>query len=251
MTRRFWILALVVLAACGGKAKPATTPTAAAAPSVDSLQRVAEGHFRRGKWADAQKAYDKLVTLLKSDDPAAARAHFFLGETHLAMGNPVLAAREFRRTADEGTDEALAPEALLRVGDAYTELWRKPELDPSFGQTAIATYQEVQSRYPSSSAAVRAQAKVTELQEKLAYKTYRTGLYYFRLRAYDSAIIYFRDLVATYPRSQNAPTALVKLVAAYKAIGYGEEVKETCGYMRRFHAQAPGVEDACRGVPGA
>lgn len=251
MTRRLSILGLLLLvAACGGKSPAATTP-AAAAPNLDSLTRAAEASFRRGKWNDAQRQYETVVSLLKFDDPRSARARFFLGETHLAMDNPVLAARELRRVADEGADQQLAPEALLRVGDAYAQLWRKPELDPSFGLTAISTYQEVQSRFPGSSAAIRAQQKVAELQERLAYKTYKAGLYYYRLRAYDSAIIYFRDLVATYPRSEVAPDALVKLVAAYKSIGYGEEVKETCGYMRRFHATAPGVADACKGVPGA
>ena len=102
-----------------------------------------------------------------------------------------------------------------------------------------------------SDAAAKAQARVTDLQERLAYKEYRAGLYYFRLRAYDSAIIYFRDLVATYPRATTAPTALVKLVEAYRRIGYAEEVKETCGYMRKFHPDAEGVVEACRDVPAA
>lgn len=249
MTRWIAVAGLALMTACGGSKRVAVTPAPKPVVSSDSVWAVGEAAFRRGKWADALKSFEQYVSLVRSDNPLAARAHFFMGEAHLAAGNAVLAAREFRRTADEGTDEALAPQALLRVGDAYSELWRRPELDPSFGQTAIATYQEVQSRYPRSPAAVTAQARVAELQERLAYKTYRAGLYYMRLRAYDSAIIYFRDLVATYPRSVNAPSALLKLVQAYRAIGYVEELKETCGYIRKYHADAPGAGQACRDVP--
>ena len=66
-----------------------------------------------------------------------------------------------------------------------------------------------------------------------------------RLKAYDSAILYLKDLVATYPRSSVAPDALLHLVQAYRTLGYKEDVQETCGYIRRFHADAPGVARAC------
>ena len=68
-----------------------------------------------------------------------------------------------------------------------------------------------------------------------------------RLKAYDSAILYLKDLVATYPRSAVAPDALIQLVQAYRTLGYKEDVEETCGYIRRFHAEAPGAGKACPG----
>jgi outer membrane protein assembly factor BamD (BamD/ComL family) len=43
------------------------------------------------------------------------------------------------------------------------------------------------------------------LQDDFAYKGYRTGLYYYRIKAYDSSILYLRDVVATYPRATIAP----------------------------------------------
>ena len=252
MTRWIFSIAIALLVACGGKPSPANpSPKVVPVVSSDSVWRVGEVAFRKGRWADALKGFEKCLTLVRSDNDNASRAHFFLGEIHLAQGNGILAAREFRRTADDGIVEALAPDALLRTGDAYAELWRRPELDPSFGSTAIATYQEVQSRFPRSEAAVKAKARVSELQERMAFKTYRAGVYYFRLKAYDSSIIYFRDLVATYPRSAAAPAALLKMVQAYRAIGYVEELKETCGYVRKFHAGAPGMADACKDVPAA
>jgi outer membrane protein assembly factor BamD (BamD/ComL family) len=57
--------------------------------------------------------------------------------------------------------------------------------------------------------------------------------------------LYLKDVVATYPRSDIAPTALIKLISAYQKLGYAEDVKETCGYLRRFHPNAPGVDEAC------
>jgi TolA-binding protein len=97
----------------------------------------------------------------------------------------------------------------------------------------------------------RAQERIDDLQERFATKEYRAALYYMRLKAFDSAILYLKDLVATYPRSSVAPDALIHLVQAYRTLGYKEDVQETCGYIRRFHAKAPGVVKACPDSAGA
>jgi outer membrane protein assembly factor BamD len=188
---------------------------------------------------------------LPPGDPRSAQAHLFLGEAQLALGSNLEAAREFRKVSDDTPNDPLAPEALLRAGDAYADLWRKPELDPSYGQTALATYQELLNRYPGGTPAKRAQERIEALQERFAYKEYRSALYYMRLKAYDSAILYLKDLVATYPRSKVAPDALIRLVQAYRTLGYKEDVAETCGYIRRFHSGAPGAGKACPADPAA
>ncbi|MBA2457368.1 MAG: outer membrane protein assembly factor BamD [Gemmatimonadales bacterium] len=260
MRRRFPIglLCLLSLAGgalgCGGGAgpEPAATPTplqrsaeGASPQQVDSLWRVAESRVRQGKWGDALKYLERALLEFSPGDPRAARARYYVGEAHFALGSHLQAAREFRRVSDETPNDPLAPEALLRVGDVYADLWRRPELDPSYGQTALATYQELLNRYPGGSAAARAQERMDDLRERFAYKEYRAAIYYFRLKAYDSAILYLKDLVATYPRADIAPEALIKLVQAYSRLGYREDVQETCGYIRRFHPRAPGTAEVC------
>jgi outer membrane protein assembly factor BamD len=200
---------------------------------------------RHGKWGDAQKLLDRVLLELPPGDPRIPQAHFWIGEALFARGERLEAAREFRKASDDTPNDPIAPDALLRVGDAYADLWRRPELDPTYGQTALATYQELLNRYPSSSAAKRAQLQIAELNERFAYKTFKAATYYFRLKAYDSAILYLKDLIANYPKSAVAPEALIKLVQAYRRLGYGEDVQETCDYIQRFHPKAPGAREVC------
>jgi outer membrane protein assembly factor BamD len=244
----------VVVAGCGGGAPPApkVAPTpvtqvsqSASKEEVDSLWRRGQHAIRTGKWADAVKQLERALLEFPPGDSRVAQAHFFLGEAHFAMGSQLTAAREFRKVSDETPNDPLAPEALMRAGDAYADLWRRPELDPSYGQTALATYKELLNRYPGGTPAKRAQARINDLQERFAIKEYKSALYYFRLKAYDSAILYLKDLVASYPTASVAPAALVKLVEAYRTLGYKEDVQETCGYIRRFHPRAAGVGSAC------
>jgi outer membrane protein assembly factor BamD len=252
MMRQSLVLLGALLAACGGgraenEGAPAPVPVSAGASpaTIDSLWREAEQSVRNGKWGDAQKLLDRALLEFSPCDPRIARAHFYLGEALFAQNRQLEAAREFRRASDETPNDPIAPEALLRLGDVYADLWRRPELDPTYGQTALSTYQELLNRYPESNAAKRGQLRITELNERFATKAYKSAMFYFRLKAYDSAILYLKDLVATYPKTGIVPEALVKLVQAYQALGYREDVQETCGYIRRFHPRAPKVREVC------
>jgi outer membrane protein assembly factor BamD len=222
---------------------------AAGPATIDSLWRNAEQAVRRGKWGEAEKLLNRVVLEFSPGDPRIARAHFWLGEALFALGRQLEAAREFRKASDETPNDPIAPEALLRLGDVYADLWRRPELDPTYGQTAVSTYQELLNRYPGSSPGKRAEQRIAELNERFAYKAYKAALFYYRLKAYDSAILYLKDLVATYPRAVVVPEALVKLVEAYRKLGYREDVQETCGYIRRFHPKASGAGEVCPRVP--
>ncbi|HVQ47408.1 MAG TPA: outer membrane protein assembly factor BamD [Gemmatimonadales bacterium] len=257
MIRRLSLWALLLLAGCGGRggkgnAAPApVTATGASAATIDSLWSRAEWAVHHGKWGDAEKLLDRVNLEFSPGDPRVGRAHYYLGEALFAQKRQLEAAREFRRASDETPNDPIAPEALLRLGDVYADLWRRPELDPTYGQTALSTYQELLNRYPGSSAAKRGQLRVAELNERFATKEFKAGMFYFRLKAYDSAILYLKDVVATYPKATVVPEALIKLVQAYKALGYREDVQETCGYIRRFHPRAPQVGEVCPSKPAA
>jgi outer membrane protein assembly factor BamD len=257
MRRSSSLWTLLLLVGCGGgrgggnSAPAPVSATGASAATIDSLWHQAEQAVHHGKWGDAQKLLDRVNLEFSPGDPRVGRAHYYLGEALFAQNRQLEAAREFRRASDETPNDPIAPEALLRLGDVYADLWRRPELDPTYGQTALSTYQELMNRYPGSSAAKRGQVRIAELNERFATKEFKAGMFYYRLKAYDSAILYLKDVVATYPKAAIVPEALVKLVQAYKALGYREDVQETCGYIRRFHPRAPQVGEVCPSKPAA
>ncbi len=224
----------------------ALTATPAA---VDSLWHRAEAEFRTGKWDQAATDFERLGLEFTPGDSRRSRATFYLAESYLGQKNHLQATRTFRKVSDETPNDPLAAEALLRAGDAYAELWRRPELDPTYGQTALATYQELLNRYPDDRVAPRAKARIDQLQERFAFKTYRSALFYLRLKAYDSAILYLKNLAAAYPKASVAPAALVKLVEAYRLLGYKEDLVETCGYLRKYHPDAPQIDEVCPKAP--
>jgi outer membrane protein assembly factor BamD len=250
LSRAMILILFVALPGCGRKS-PAEAPAPVPVP-VDSVWALAEAAFNRGDWSEAQKQLDRATPLLPPADPRYLRLHFYLAEILFAQGSPLQAVREFRRIADERPDDPLAPDALLRAGDAYFDLWRRPELDPTYGESARSVYQEVISRYDGTPAAGRAAMRLGELAERFAEKEYKNALFYFKYKAYDSAILLFRGVIANYPRAAVVPDALERLVLVYQKLDYQEDLKETCAYIAQYHPAPTGPRRLCpTAAPGA
>jgi outer membrane protein assembly factor BamD len=205
----------------------------------------ARAEFRAGKFSRALLSFRRVQFELPPNDSALPEVHYAMAESQFQLRQLVDAAHDFRQVADQYPGSAYAPVSLLRAGDANMRLWRNPELDPSFGQAALAIYQDLAGRYPESDAAARAQLHVRQLRDWFADKAYKNGLFYFKRRAFDSGIIYFKDVIANYAETARAPDALLRLADTYRAIGYREELAETCAHLRRFYPQAGALDKSC------
>jgi outer membrane protein assembly factor BamD len=232
------LLAALSLSACGGRAS---------VPQVEpATQFTAAMHeFRHGKYHKAQELFNRMLFDLPTRDPLMPKVRFFLGESWFGVGDYLQASREFRRVSDDFPQDSLAAYGLLRSADSYARLWRRAELDPTQGEAAVAGYQELLGRYPDSPAATLAQVRLRAIQEQFAQKDYQNGLFYFRRGAYDSAILYFRSLIATYPSAGVVPDAFIRLVEAYGRIGYREEREETCAHLRQYYGGRADVREVC------
>jgi outer membrane protein assembly factor BamD len=230
------------LAGCLFRGGP-NTPEAPVTP--EAVLETARAEFRRGDFGKSLNSFQRATFELPINHPARAEAQYFLAESHFQRAERDQAAAEFRKVSDQYPDSPYAPLALLRAGDSHLRRWRKPELDPTPGMNALAIYQELAGRYPGTEAAARAQLHVKQLREWFADKAYRNGMFYLSRKAYDSAIIYFKEVVASYPEAPRAGDALLRLVEMYRTLHYDEEVQETCSHLRRFYSQAEGLSRHC------
>ena len=206
-------------------------------PTPDGLYQASLREFRGGHFDKALTGFQKLTYDLSASDTLYVLSRFYLAECDFGLGDFITAAREFRRVSDESPTFRLAPRALLRAADSYAAQWTQPELDPTNGQTALATYQELQGRFPSSEAAQIATARVRALNEEFATKEMDNALFYYQRGAYDSAILYFKDLIASYSASVLVPEAYAYLVRSYRTIGWKDEQSAFCLQLRSYYPQ--------------
>ena len=76
-------------------------------------------------------------------------------------------------------------------------------------------------------------------------------MHYLRRKAYDPALIYFKDVTRLYPGTPAARAPYAAHGRAYRAINYREELAEACTEMRRFYPSDAAVGQQCRDLPAA
>jgi outer membrane assembly lipoprotein YfiO len=241
-----WLGVAAAIAGC----TPGFQPRNFANP--EALFRASVLEYQLKHWDNAQTGFERLTSDLSARDPLLAPAYFYLGLTHERRGQYLLAAQAYERVTDGFPDDSLAPVAMLGVGRSYQKQWRKPALDAESGQKASSILRALLSSYPDSKEAIEAKARIAELEEWFARKDYDTGVHYVRVRrAIDPAIIYFKDVVTTYPNTKAARLAWMRLHDLYTKIRWKEDAAETCTAMWKAYPGDVDVKAKCGSPPAA
>jgi outer membrane protein assembly factor BamD len=217
-------------------------------PSSAALYRAGLEQYEKGKYGNAIEAFERLTFDLPTRDTLLPRAHWWLGQARRKNDERLLAAQSFSRVAEQFPNDSLADDAMYMAGISYRELWRRPTLDPQYGILAQSQFRLVQGVYADSPFADSAQRQLAELDEWFATKDFETGLHYVRRRAYDSALIYFRDVVTEYPNTDVARKAMLEMVRVFRlpAMNYQQDAAEICEALRGGFPTDPDVLAACR-----
>ncbi|MBI4513266.1 MAG: outer membrane protein assembly factor BamD [Gemmatimonadetes bacterium] len=194
--------------------------------------------FARERWLQARTAFERLVFSAPTHAKADS-AQFLLAETYFQDGAYLTAASEFLKLAQTRPTIHLADDARYRACLAYGRLSPRAELDQGYTEQAIAECRALRLLYPQSPLVPEAEAKVAELRNKLARKMYLNGLYYFQREGYDSAILYFNELLKQYPEAEVVPAALYHLYRAYRRIGYEDEAAGARDRLLREFPNSP------------
>jgi outer membrane protein assembly factor BamD len=207
--------------------------------------------YNKKHWDNAAQAFDQLTHALPARDTMLPLAYYYLGEAQDKGGDHLLAAQSFSRLAESFPEDSLAARALLNGGRAYAQMWRRPELDPEYGQSAVTTLQQLISLYPDSKFIPEAKVQLAHLDNMFAQKDYSTGYHYLKRRAYDSAIIYLKDVIRLHPTAAVTRNAYLKLYDAYKAIKYTADARDICQVMLKNYPNDREVASTCGSASSA
>jgi outer membrane assembly lipoprotein YfiO len=239
----FLVAAVLALGACR------QTFQASRFSSNAELYAASLHEFEEKNWENALAGFERLTLELPPRDTLASRAFWYLARTQQERKEWLLAAQSFTRLFESFAQDTLAERAMIESARSYRKLWRKPALDSEYGQTALTMYREFVLLHPQSPLVPDAQAQVAELEEWLARKGYETGMDYFRRKAFDSSIIYFRDVMRLYPSAPTSRRAGLRLAEAFRAIRYREDEAEVCALLRTQYAGDQEVLEVCGPAP--
>jgi outer membrane protein assembly factor BamD len=243
LSTRRWssgLIALVAISACSGGFRLEKFGS-----DTEALYAAGVSELGLKHWGNAISAFEKLTTDLPARDTLLPRAQFNLGRARTGSQEHLLAAQAYTKFSDTYPEDSLADDALFESARAYQKLWRSAELDSQYGVTSQATFRTLVAVYPDSPQRKEAERQLLALDEMFATKEYLAGYYYFRRKAYDPAVLYFKTVVNTYPTSAKARDAYLRMIESYRAIRYAEEASETCTAVRQRFAADAEVQRLC------
>jgi outer membrane assembly lipoprotein YfiO len=217
--------------------------------SNDVLYKASLSEYQRHHWDNAITGFEKLTTDLPARDTLLPRSYWYLASAHEHQDEFLLAAQSFERLVESFPEDSLADDAGLEAARSYKRLWRKPGLDPKYGEQALASYNTLIGLYPTSTLIPAAQKDIAELEDWFAKKDYDAGMYYFKRKAYDSGILYFKDVLTKFANAPTSRLAVLRLIEAYKAIHYREDASELCAQATQRYASDREVTRICSGIP--
>ena len=213
--------------------------------STEELQQAAMKEYNAKHWENASRAFERLTTELSPRDPTIGEAYLYLARSQEKRGDHLLAAKSYSRIYELLPQDTLADDALLASGVAYQKMWRKPVLDAEYGESAVTQFQTLEAAYPGSPLLPQAAERLKTLDEWFATKDYETGYHYLKRKAYDSAIIYFKDVIRLHPSAKKTRDAYLRLHDAYQAIRYRDDARDLCVGMHRAYPNDRDVRDVC------
>jgi outer membrane protein assembly factor BamD len=240
---------LVAALAIGTACRPAFQPRSF--PSTNALFAASLAEYHAKRFDNAVTGFERLTLDLSARDTLLPLAHWYLAHAHEMKKEHLLAASSYARLAESFPDDSLAPAALLLAGQSYSELWRRPDLDPTYGDLAQIQFRQLSTLYPDSPLKKQADSASLNIDERKAAKDYGIGMHYVRRKAFESSLIYFKDVVKNYPLTVMAHDALMEMVVVYRRpeLKFVPEAAETCGTLRTTYPTDPAVATLCP-VPG-
>ena len=200
----FLIGLAITAAGCGSSEETGTL-------TVDERFEKAKALFAKQEYLDAINEFT-IITLQYQGSQHAADAQFYLGDCRYNRGEYLLAAFEYGVLKRSYPASSRVAEAQYKLALSYYQLSPRTSLDQQYTRKAIDEFQSFVEYYPTNPLAADADAKIRELDGKLAKKVYDAARQYVVLERFVAALRYFDDVIDQYHDTDWAPLAFLDKV---------------------------------------
>jgi outer membrane protein assembly factor BamD len=178
----------------------------------------------------------KIVALQYQGSRVADSAQFYMGESRFLREEYILAAFEYDVLLRTMPSSSFVPRARFRRATCYYELSPRWKLDQNYTKKAIDEYQAFIEYHPTDTLVSQAEARINDLNTKLAEKDYENGMTYMHMEYYKAATFYFDIVLDKYHDTQYAEPALFKKA---EALTYRKKYADAKEAIDKFHDKYP------------
>lgn len=141
-----------------------------------------------------------------------------------------------------GTKEA--PFAHYIIASSHFDEINGPKNDQTSTKKALAEFKILQSRYPTSEYAQKADNRIKILEDLLAAQEMEVGRYYLQKRNYVASINRFKTVAKDYQTTKHVEEALMRLTECYMALGIKQEAQTAAAILGHNFPDSPWYKDA-------
>jgi outer membrane protein assembly factor BamD len=232
------LVGLAFLAGCGGSIMPQIH-------DEGGRLELARQLYAKG---DAALAIEVLAPFSTSGNGSANvdEAVYLLGLCHLRIRDYPAALADFERIQRDYPESDSAASAAFRQGEALWGQARGPDFDQEYTLKALDQWMAFRRDHPDHWLANAATQRIAEARARLATKIYQTGDLYVKLKEYDSAKRYFRDVLTEYSDSPVYGDALIGWAVASARMGDRDTAFVMLNNLEQEFAGKPLGERAAR-----
>ena len=223
----------------GEKYKMEITPDTPASKTYDEgLQKLANGAP-----AEAAKKFTDLGKQYPSSDWARKGLLMTTYADYQAGDYTSVETEGDRYLKDYPNSPDTAYVAYLQANAYYMQI---PDIsrDQEKAGKALAAFQSVVQKYPTSEYVEDAKYKIQVTEDQLAGKEMSIGRFYLNRRNYTAAINRFRNVLQYYQTTRHAEEALYRLVEAYLGLGITDEAQTAAAVLGHNFPNSQWYQDA-------
>lgn len=182
--------------------------------TIDVAYEKAMAFYEEENYNEAANAFETVTRLARGTE-YGQEAQFYLAESYYKARRYLLAASEYDRYISLYPQDQRRQDAEFKAAMCYFNQSPRYKLDQSTTRNAIERFRLFNNRYPDSELVTESAAKINELRNKLARKSYEAAQFYVRTEQFRAATIYLDQTIDQYPESKWAERALVDQIKTY------------------------------------
>jgi outer membrane protein assembly factor BamD len=189
---------------------------------------------------EAVKEFEAIL-LQYSGSSIVDDAQYYLAQTRFLREEYIIAAYEFSKLIKNMPASSFVSDSQYMLAECYYQLSPNYNLDQTYTIKAIDEFQAFIDFFPLNEKVQDAEARIHELNLKLAEKDYTIANIYAKLDYYTASMKYYDQVVETYHDTEYAPKALFSKIMLLME---REREDEALTEMKKFMLLFPEDEEA-------
>ena len=136
--------------------------------------------------------------------------------------------------------------AYYLKGLCYFEQMSDVSREQKMTEDALATFQEILSRYPNSIYTADINVKLKEIEAHLAGKEMAVGRYYLKHGDFIPAMNRFQTVLLEHPMTNQTPEAIYRIVVCYISLGMNPQAKRMSQVLQKVYSNNEWTQKALK-----